>query len=32
LDDVILKEKIRLKLLDTKTFNSGSIVLRYGNQ
>jgi dihydrofolate reductase len=29
LDDTILKEKIRLKLLDTTTFNSGSIVLRY---
>jgi dihydrofolate reductase len=32
LDDVILKEKIKLKLLDTKTFKSGSIVLRYSKQ
>ncbi|HXB33263.1 MAG TPA: dihydrofolate reductase family protein [Puia sp.] len=32
LDDVILKEKIRLRLLDSKTFESGSIALRYQKQ
>ena len=32
LDDVILKEKIKLKLLDTETFRSGSVVLHYLKQ